>query len=239
MKIKFYPFSEKTMDFAPEPMPASKSIPAWYKAQPAEILEKTEMLSGNIASTVKKCMPIFDAMTAGYIIYTPCDIYLDATDEAGLKYSVPAFLKQFQADLFATHAPEQYSEYPLDKSKNHKDLLRVMPFWSVGTDKGYSTLFIQPLHGDSSPLTVIPGIIDTDSFISEGHFSFMVNKNFKGVIKQGTPIVQVIPFKRDSWEMEIESPENSIPRLMKQRLKIRSTFANGYKNKMRFKKEYK
>lgn len=30
-KISFYPFSEKTTFFSPEPVAASKSIPDWYK----------------------------------------------------------------------------------------------------------------------------------------------------------------------------------------------------------------
>ncbi len=239
MKIKFYPFSDKTIEFAPKPIPASRLVPQWYKQQPGEIPEQTDMLRGNFAATVKKCLPVFDSMTAGYIIVAPCDIYLDATNPEKLEYSVPITMKQFQADMFAFHARAQYMEYPLDSAVSHKDLFRIMPFWSVGTEKGYSCLFIDPMHKDRSPLTAIPGVVDTDSFITEGHFSFIVEKNFKGVIKQGTPLVQVIPFKRDHWEMEVLTPEESLRQLNKQRFNLRSTFSNGYKNKMRSKKDYR
>lgn len=239
MIIKFYPFNEKTVEFAPPPVPASKVVPAWYRSQAGEISSKTDMLRGSFAATVKKCMPVFDSMTAGYIISAPCDIYLDATNPEKLEYSVPIALKSFQPDMFAFHAREQYTEYPLDVSKYHKDLFRIMPFWSVGTEKGYSCLFINPMHAEESPLVAIPGIVDTDGFITEGHFSFMVKKDFKGTIKQGTPLVQVIPFKRDNWEMQIVDPDESQRALDKQRFNLRSTFVNGYKNKMRSKKEYK
>jgi hypothetical protein len=239
MKIKFYPFSEKTISFAPPPIPALKMLPGWYRAQPSEVEEETNLLRGNFAATVKKCMPIFDSMTAGYLILAPCDIYLDSTNSEKLEYSVPVSLKMFQSDMFASHDRKQYTNYPIDYSDSHKDLFRIMPFWSIQTEKGYSTLIMNPMHGESSPLTAIPGIVDTDSFISEGHFSFIVKSNFKGIIKQGTPLVQIIPFKRDSWEMEIVSEEESERILSKQRLSLRSTFVNGYKNKMRAKKEYK
>lgn len=237
--IKFYPFSEKTIGFAPEPMPASKKLPSWYRAQPAEINEKTDMMMGTFAATVKKCMPVFDAMTAGYVLVAPCDIYIDSTNPEKLQFSIPTSMKQFQADMFASHAREQYAEYPLDTSIYHKDLFRVLPFWSVQTSKGYSCLFMQPAHSDNSSLTAIGGIVDTDGFISEGHFSFMVRKDFKGVIKQGTPLVQILPFKREPWEMEIVDLETSMKVIAKQRLGLRSTFLNGYKNKFRSPKEYR
>jgi hypothetical protein len=34
-KIRFYPFSEATAEFAPQPTLASKFLPEWYKDQPS------------------------------------------------------------------------------------------------------------------------------------------------------------------------------------------------------------
>lgn len=237
--IKFYPFSENTAAFAPLPIPASKLIPEWYKKQPGIVKSDAALPSGVINSTVKKCMPVFDLITAGYMIVAPCDIYVDATDPEKLSYSVPLTMKQFQSDMFATHAPEQYDHYPIDTSRYHKQLMRIMPFWSVETPKGYSTLFANPFHREDTEIYAMSAIVDTDNFISDGHFSFLVKKGFKGVIKQGTPLAQIIPFKREEWTSEEVSPEESTKKISKQRLFIRSTFANGYKDKLRSKKEYK
>jgi hypothetical protein len=66
----------------------------------------------------------------------------------------------------------------------------------------------------------------------------LVEKNFKGVIKQGTPFVQVIPFKREPWNMELIEPIEASKEFTRQRINLRSTFVNGYKNKFRSKKEY-
>jgi hypothetical protein len=238
-KIKFYPFNESTAEFAPSPIPASRLLPEWYKKQPGIVKSDLAMQNGVVNSTVKKCMPVFDILTAGYFIVAPCDIHLDATDPEKLSYSIPITMKRFQSDMFATHAPEQYDEYPIDLSKYHKTLFRVMPFWSISTPAGYSTLFAQPFHRDESDLLAMSALVDTDTFISEGHLSFLVKKGFKGVIKQGTPLIQIIPFKRDDWESEIVSSEESVKKLFSQRLKLRSTFVNGYKDKFRFKKDYK
>lgn len=237
--IRFYPFSENTVAFAPMPIPASKMIPEWYRKQPGIVKNDAALPNGVINSTVKKCMPVFDLITAGYMIVAPCDIYVDSTDPEKLSYSVPLTMKQFQSDMFATHAPEQYDHYPIDTSRYHKQLMRIMPFWSIETPKGYSTLFANPFHREDTEIYAMSAIVDTDSFISDGHLSFLVKKNFKGVIKQGTPLVQIIPFKREEWSSEEVSVEESSKKISKQRLFIRSTFANGYKDKLRSKKEYK
>jgi hypothetical protein len=238
-KISFYPFSDKTVNFAPEPTPASRAVPDWYKKQPGTINEEAFIPQGVSSSTIKRCMPIFDVMTAGYLISFPCDIYIDATNPEKLSWSLPQSMKIFGGDMLATHAFDQYSQYPIDYSKYHKQLFRIMPFWAVKTPKGYSSLFLPPLHQDSVPFMPIGGLIDTDEFISDGHLSMLIEKDFKGVIKQGTPFIQVIPFKREPWEMEIIEPQESNKILQKQRLKVRSTFVNGYRNKMRSKKEWR
>ena len=85
----------------------------------------------------------------------------------------------------------------------------------------------------------MPGLIDTDGYPSDGHLSFIVEKDFKGVIKQGTPLIQVIPFKREDWKMEAVDAEESELFLKKHRMSLRSTFSNGYKNKFRSPKEFK
>jgi hypothetical protein len=35
------------------------------------------------------------------------------------------------------------------------------------------------------------------------NFPFFLKKDFNGIIKAGTPIIQAIPFKRETWDMEV------------------------------------
>lgn len=238
-KIKFLSFGEKTEAFAKPPVPASRHVPDWYKRQQGSVDDETAISKGGMTSTIKRCMPIFDAMTAGYIISAPCDIHIDATNPEKLTWSIPQALKPVASDLVATHAFLQYDQYPIDQTKYHKDLFRIMPFWVVQTPPGYSALFMHPLHQDHLPFWSFGGIIDTDMFMSDGHFSLMIEKDFKGVIKQGTPLVQVIPIKREDWESEVIDAKTALPFFTKQRLNIRSVFVNAYKNKFRQEKKYK
>lgn len=57
-KIKFYPFNASTVEFAPQPIPASKLLPEWYKKQPGIIENDKAIQSGVVNATVKKCMPL-------------------------------------------------------------------------------------------------------------------------------------------------------------------------------------
>ena len=58
-------------------------------------------------------------------------------------------------------------------------------------------------------LKAIPGVIDTDTYPSDGFLSFFVPKNFKGIIKQGTPFIQVIPIKREKFVSKIKKLINT------------------------------
>lgn len=238
--IKFYPFSKESHAISPEPTPASKNIPDWYKKQPAYgVPEEDQIRIGGSASTIKRCMPIFDIINSGYIIYMPCDVFIDATNPEKLQWSLPKMAGQIKKDLVSSHSPEQVSHYPLETDKYHKDIFRIIPFWAVGTEKGYSCLFTQPFHGDPVPFRTFSGIVDTDNFIADGHYSLQIEKGFKGVIERGTPLVQVIPFKRDNFKMEIIDVAKSNEVISIQRIKIRSKFKNFYRNHMRVHKEYK
>jgi hypothetical protein len=100
-------------------------------------------------------------------------------------------------------------------------------------------LFTHPIHRDSLPFQAFSAIIDTDNFISDGHLSMYIEKDFKGIIERGTPLVQVIPFKRDKHEMEIVEIKESMSTISKQRLSVRSKFKNFYRDNLRQKKEYR
>jgi hypothetical protein len=229
--VTFYQSHEAASLFVEEPKPASKTLPEWYKTQSGSL--------GEFGSTIKRCMPVFDAMTAGYILSLPCDIYVDATNPEKLTYFIPPDgLENLQEDLFYEHHPMQLSNYPRNKA-HHKQVLRIDPFYAVGTKKGYSCMFVQPTHQDSTPLQLFPAVVDTDSFIAHGFYSFYVEAGFRGIIKQGTPLVQVIPFKRESFSSKIVGFESAKTLLRNQGAKLRSTFLGGYKNKFRELKKYK
>jgi len=236
-KIEFFPKRKDFAEVFPKPIPIVSSMPSWWKTQPSILDNSQNPVSGVLKLTVKKCQAVFDSMTAGYYLLCPVDIHIDAT---GPRLQIQIPISQFSqyGEIIAHHTPEQVEKYP-KKEYYHPEVLRVHPMWLVHTPKNYSALFIEPIHSDGIPIHSIPGIIDTDAYISDGYLSFFVEKGFKGTIKQGTPIIQVLPFKRDSWTSFITKDKNSDNTILSQQLKVRTVFQNGYRLKFWTKKIFK
>ena len=101
-----------------------------------------------------------------------------------------------------------------------------------------SCLFVQPFHRESK-FTIFPGIVDTDTYSAQVNFPFVMNDNqWEGLIPAGTPIAQVIPFKRDSFKMELGNQIN-IQESKSITSKLRTRFFDSYKNQFWQRKEYK
>lgn len=211
-----------------KPIPAKFSIPDWYKEMDSYINgSKKPIGDGTTAETIKKCIPVFDAITAGYIIPLPADVYVSYKDDAPYyEWSSNSMITFHSTNQAPTHPAHNTFQYP--KWTNP---------WGIKTSKGYSCLFVQPFHRESR-FTILPGVVDTDTYTAPVNFPFVLNDSkWEGLIPAGTPIVQVIPFKRDEWGMEIGDIEelklqDKVTNLLK------SKFFDRYKNLFWSKKDY-
>lgn len=212
-----------------QPKPASRSVPDWYKNTQSYISgERKPAGDGTTSATIKRCIPVFDAITAGYIIELPADVFVSVKDGT-------QWFEWSDFGLVQFHPIEQAPEHPDKKPFAYPKWINP---WSIATPKGYSTLFVQPFHRESV-FTILPGIVDTDQYTPPVNFPFVINDpTFEGLIPKGTPIVQVIPFKRDSWNMELGNKEK-FDAQVKVSKKLRSKFFDKYKTMFWTKKEYK
>jgi hypothetical protein len=212
-----------------QPQPASKLVPEWYKnTQSYSGGERKPSGNGTTTATIKRCMPVFDAITSGYIITSPADVYV-SRKENGQWFEWSDF------GLITFHPIEQALEHPDKKPFPYPKWTNP---WSITTPKGYSTLFVQPFHRESV-FTILPGIVDTDQYTPPVNFPFVINDPaFEGLIPKGTPIAQVVPIKRDSWTMEIGSKKD-FETQTKVSKKLQSKFFDRYKTMFWTKKEYK
>ena len=82
--------------------------------------------------------------------------------------------------------------------------------WRIETPPGYSCLIQPPYFHFEKRFTLWPGIVDTDTIDVPwsnwpGHMNIPKGESVK--VQPGTPLMQVFPFKREDWEMEIEVDE--------------------------------
>jgi hypothetical protein len=210
------------------PQPADKFIPNWYKEVESYMgSEKKPTGNGNTSGTIKKCMPVFDAITSGYIISLPADVFV--TQKDGAPYYEWASL-----GLVDFHPVEQAPNHPANNGFVYPKWINP---WAIKTPKGYSTLFVQPFHR-SSVFAILPGVVDTDTYDAPVNFPFVLNDpKFEGLVPAGTPIAQLIPIKRSNWKSTIkEYDSNWIDRTT---VRLKTKMFDSYKNQFWTKKEYK
>ena len=213
-----------------KPVPSSKLVPNWYQRMVPYVDNlKTQM-------TVKRCMPVFDAITSGYTILLPADILVKFGYHQGKRVQMAEQSDMLSFTLVQYHAPEQFSTYP-EVEFNLAAKKFVNPF-AIVTPPGYSCLFTQPMHQEASQIKVFEGIVDTD----QQHivnFPFMYkDRNFEGIIPAGTPMVQVIPFKREKWTMDFDNKKD-IKKVEEFKRTLGSSMFGSYRNFFWNRKEYK
>jgi hypothetical protein len=216
-----------------KPKPAIEYIPDWYKEAKPYLDpsgKKAPPLESSALSTVKRCMPVWDMMTSGYIIETPYDIYIRQTSEGPYFQWGDNQAIQFQS-------MEQTQNHPWFKDINYA--ARIIHPWSIKTPKGWSVLLIPPTHRESLPIETVSGIVDTDNYsIPFNMFIKLTDPSFEGMIPAGTPFIQVIPFKRESWISELGN-QKEIDKFKFDMSKLQTIFFDRYKKFWWNKKEYK
>jgi hypothetical protein len=223
------------------PEPAFKNIPSWYKEMESYMGgEKKPSGEGGTTGTIKRCMPVFDVINAGYIIKTPADVYVsqrEVFDGDGNSLGKRPWYEWANFGLIQFHPVDQAPNHP-NRNGHEESYPKWINSWAVKTPPGYSSLFVHPFHRKSD-FTILPGIVDTDTYSAPVNFPFVLNDiNFEGIIPAGTPVAQVIPFLREDWQMSIGKNEDIIES-NKVTTKLRTRFFDSYKTQYRQTKEYR
>lgn len=233
MEIEFIPSSLEVELFLEKPKPAKAYVPQWYKNIKANnemsFNENNQLANLNI----KNCMPFLDGLSHGYIQSTWHDIYIKKNDDGKIDY-IGA-----NAHLFPQLISKRNEYTPIDSNDLYeKDEFTWSVQWTPKLPKGWSILITSPLNHFDLPFTTTSGIIDADEFfhISSGALPFYLKKGFEGLIPAGTPMYQMIPIKRESWN----SVATKFDELswMKRRALVLNKFTKDYRHRFWKKKTF-
>jgi hypothetical protein len=180
------------------PTPASKEIPEWYlnadryaKRENGEYYSDPQI--GGKIPTWKACPAIYDIFGTGYFFKTPCDIKFYEKNgklHAEVKDKKYDFFIQKRDEMPQFSSPEGY----------RKEHFAWWPEWAPSLPDGYSALYSQPFNRFDLPFLNTSGIVDNDVLDMPGTIPFFVLKGWEGILPEGTPYVQILPFKREDWE---------------------------------------
>ena len=228
-----------------QPVPIKKNVPEWSKK-----------LSMQGPLNIKHCMPFLDTLTSGYLIKSPIDYEYrhNVWDEKDQEYKT---YWEYSGSIYnqgliqsealnlnngtEVHGCHQIAGSPMLEKNRFLPVHKIMNPWIIKTPPGYSCLFVPPLNNADEKFSIIPGIVDTDTFPLKVNFPIIINGDkypvLDTIIKMGTPYVQIIPFKRERWKMKIEST----PRIEETTKQFGFQFKmlNNYKEKWWSKKSWK
>ena len=265
-KIKFTCRADM-IDAIPHPVPAAKAMPEWFKKIGRDVPNQDLTEAG----TIKRCIPVLDAVSQGYIIPLWGELHVSVSwaynvyNEAGeliaevkdlkddpdhvegktlqgqkigrvertQKYLWCKFPEGFDAGAqgdISRHGWMQVGELcDLKKFDLGRVLLKFANPWVIETPKGWSVQFKNPANNWSNEIQLLEGVVDTDTYHQQVNFPYVWTGSEIGewIIPKGTPLVHVIPFKREKTELEVGTYD--LNKMAKTQAKLASVFVDRYR----------
>jgi hypothetical protein len=232
-----YPWFEKV---ALKPTPAFQMIPEWFKNMSPYTptpenpeAKHSSVFNGTANHSAKKCTPMLDALTSGYIIPLWTDVYVDASD----KYETPAISWKVSRDVFEQHGTQ--AQEVGTPTGFHSQPYKYLNYWRVITPPGYSIMVTQPHGFKDTNLQAVSAVIDSDKSSLQILPPLWIKKGFVGVIEKGTPIIQITPFKRENWQASYTCLKDDEEYRNIEDANFQGTIINHYIKKIWSRKSYK
>jgi hypothetical protein len=205
-------------------IPAKSLVPKWFKDE--KLLTPPE-------TTFKNCVPFLDSLISGYLVTLPVDILVTQQDghpiinwrQSNDGLTMVGFRLNESIDRIPT--PHGY----------HKDSF----YWhfpvSFKLPIGYSALLTQPINRFDLPFQSLSIVLDGGyTLVPEARVTFFIREGFEGIIPQGTPILQIIPFKNEEWVAK-DTP-GIVAEGQKSKVLSNSVYVGWYKKTWWAKKNY-
>ncbi len=236
-EITFKYIGDYSYSVAKRPAPAQSFMPEWFRKM--ESYDKSsENPSGNKLlvrdgysnATAKKCTPMLDAITGGYVIPLWADIQVTQTD------GDPILSWRVQKEVFDLHGPSGRRIPPPPGFS--PVVFKYLTWLRIETPAGYSTMIKPPAGHYDSPFHPVSATVDTDKSLIDSNIPLWIASDFEGIIEKGTPVAQVFPFKRESWSSKFDVMTDE-QYMYEREAGVESTIKNNYIKNIWSKKSYK
>jgi hypothetical protein len=237
--INFRARSKDEFETQLKPYPAVKQLPKWFLDMnpyndPNPIYPsdgKLHFRKRFANATFKKCVPLLDGMSAGYIIPLWADVMVEQV------IGVPEVYWKTKNDVFLLHG-QSSREIPAPLGYD-QIVYKYNNCWIPQTPKGYSCLITSPFGYGDLPFKAVPAIVDTDSSTLELVFPMWIKTGLDGIVEKGTPLIQIIPFKRDDWDSTFDYYQNGEYYDIIEEKNFNSTMVGHYLKNHHSKKKFK
>lgn len=178
------------------PVPAIKSIPEWFKKIPAQHdLSAPRDHFGAPLMTAKKCLPMLDGMSVGYVIPLFGDMHVRTSkDNKHIDLTSGPFARAGDLHSIEQLGGQSSPTYP-------GPAIKFINRWVVKTRPGWSTLFLPAVNQLDKRFTCFAALVDTDVYPKQVNFPAVWHlPGYDGIVSAGTPLVTAIPVRRADIE---------------------------------------
>jgi len=237
-KILFKDKNPYGWEVYPRPFPANSALPQWWKDEPSYFVtprnpsgKKLIVGNGGSNATFRHCTPMRDALAGGYIIPLFSDVQVEQTANGPtISWRVK------HSPVFQPHGSTSANVEP--PAGYDPVVFKYINTWIPKTPPGYSLLVVSPFGYRNLPFHAVPAILDSDKMTQELVPPMWIKTGFEGLVEKGTPMIQVIPFKRDNWEAEFDYYQNNEYDYIEER-SFNANIVSHYLKNVWSKKEFK
>lgn len=229
-KIEFEYLDNYAFQVCERPSPGSQSLPKWFKNMSPHEGGKLSVNNRTSSASAKKCTPMLDGMTAGYVVPLWSDVIVEWEEDQ------PLINWRVDHNVFSLHGPSSREIPP--PVGFHNTVFKYLTWFRVKLPAGYSLIVQPPANRNPLPFMPVPAIIDSDKVAIDTNIPVWISKEAKGVIEAGTPIAQLIPFKREPWQ-SIFSETTASQHIINEDKGFNKTIVNNYVKNIWHKKEFR
>ena len=192
-----------------KPVLAKNVVPDWWKKA-----KVGESINGTFQQTIRSCPAMDDWLKMGWYLLANRDLHVKcgvSSFEEGDTSSWfhledgegDQWLQNYESQSHpSTQTLDAFSYYGAGDNAPIKDAFKCKNPWNIKTPKGYSCFYLDPFLHQNKYFATWQGIIDTDEFnvnLDNAQIIFYPKVSHSFTIKKGTPLCQIIPFKREEW----------------------------------------
>jgi hypothetical protein len=203
--IRFLPHNEIVPAYQEPPVPAVEKIPEWYKKLSRYVNNTDKPIKAHGMKDLKTCHPFRDSFLTGYLLLTAVDIEIRVSADN----DVNVF---WNPDLIVNPVEKRGSVLDI-KNQGHgmaiphgcrPEMFAWKGTYGWETDLAYSVIVTHPMNRYDLPFVTTTAVMEPHGMASSGgNIPFFIADGFEGIIPKGTPIAQIIPFKREDWKSEV------------------------------------
>jgi hypothetical protein len=227
--IEFEYLDKYSFEVCDRPVPGARSLPKWFRDMAPYDGGKLSVSNRVSSASAKKCTPMLDGMSAGYTIHLWSDVIVHWEEDT------PFINWRVDHNVFSLHGPSSREIPP--PVGYHNTVFKYLTWFRAKLPAGYSLLVQPPANRNPLPFMAVPAVIDSDRVAIDTNIPVWISKEANGVIKAGTPIAQIIPFRREKWTSSFSQTTRD-QHIINEDNGFKKTIVNNYVKNIWHKKEF-